>query len=88
MVIPFELAFLLRWTKIIMNNQVEKSVNFVGNLVIAETIVHIYPHFKFFLSQLSLFKYFIDNAVYYSSIDKLLKTLVLLFLIKSNDINK
>jgi len=62
-VVPFQLAFLLRWTKTKMNDQVEKNVDFTGNMVIAETIVQIYPHLKFFLSQLSLFKYFIDNTV-------------------------
>jgi len=62
-IVPFQLAFLLRWTKTKMNNQVEKNVDFVGSMVIAETIVQIYPHLKFFLSQLPLFKYFIDNAV-------------------------
>jgi len=39
-----------------------KNVDFADNMIIAETIVQIYP-LKFFLSQLPLFKYFIDNAV-------------------------
>ena len=46
-----------------MNEQVEKNVDFADNMVIAETIVLIYPDLKFFFSQMSLFKYFIDNAV-------------------------
>ena len=32
---PFQLAFLLRWTKTKMNEQVEKNVDFAGNMVIA-----------------------------------------------------
>ena len=35
-----------------MNGQVEKIVDFVGNIVITETIVLTYPHIKFFLSQI------------------------------------
>ena len=46
-----------------MNEQVEKNVDFAGDMIIAETIVLIYPHLKFFFSQMSLFKYFIDNAI-------------------------
>ena len=46
-----------------MNEHVEKNVDFAGNMVIVETIVLIYPHLKFFLNQMPLFKYFIDNAV-------------------------
>ena len=40
-----------------------KDVNFADNMVITETIVLIYPLFKFFLIQMLLFKYFIDNVV-------------------------
>jgi len=46
-----------------MNEQVEKNVDFAGNMVIVETIVLIYLDLQFFFSQMSLFKYFIDNAV-------------------------
>ncbi|KAH1219257.1 hypothetical protein GmHk_13G039430 [Glycine max] len=50
-VIPFQLAFLVRWTKKEMNDKVEKNVKFADNMIITETIVLTYLHLKFFLNQ-------------------------------------
>ena len=43
-VVPFQLAFRLRWTK----KKVKKNVEFVDNMIITETIVLKYLHLKFF----------------------------------------
>ena len=48
---PFQLAFLLRWTKTKMNEQVEKNLDFAGNMVIVEIIVLMYPHLSFSLDK-------------------------------------
>ena len=63
MVVPFQIEFLLRWTKKKMNEKVEKNVKFAGNMVITKTIVQTYLHLKFFLSQMWLLICFIDNAI-------------------------
>ena len=52
MVVPFQIEFLLRWTKKKMNEKVEKNVKFAGNMVITKTIVLTYLHLKFFLSEM------------------------------------
>ena len=41
----------------------KKNVKFADNIIIKETSVLTYLHLKFFLSQMQLFKYYIDDAV-------------------------
>jgi len=54
MVIRFQLAFLLKWTKMKMNEKIEKKCEICrqhGHNR-TETIVSTYLHLKFFLSQM------------------------------------